>query len=350
MDLVRKPEMANKLSSFLTKGPDVIQEAQRIHMNIFKSEIGRYKYAMLFSYEVTENKGDPAIAVGLMILLRKLNIELIFACLMGECGNETVEKAYNLSLDYTDKDLVVLYSGGGNIMSSHNADIWRLLVFKRFTKFHIVMFSQSSVYITSEKRLEYSKMIYSSQKQLTIVWRDKYSFDLCSKLFPEVQSLMAPDMAYQIGFVPRFMDPTHDIIWIKQTDTEFLGYEVPAAPNGFRMHVSDWLKWETPLGTSPIENIFLITTNGLTFAQRGRVVITDRLHGHIFSTLLGIPHVYIDNKYRKISNYHDTWTSGLEHVIRAKSSADALVQAQKLLTELDNELPKVTGYFLNSTN
>ena len=29
---------------------------------------------------------------------------------------------------------------------------------------------------------------------------------------------------------------------------------------------------------------------------------------HIFCTLLGIPHVLIDNSIKKLSNYYNTWT------------------------------------------
>jgi len=40
----------------------------------------------------------------------------------------------------------------------------------------------------------------------------------------------------------------------------------------------------------------------------GRVVITDRLHGHIFCLLLGIPHVLLNNDSGKNWNFYETWT------------------------------------------
>lgn len=344
-DLVNHPEEANKLSPLLATRPDVINEAQRIHMNVFQSEIGSYKYAMLFDYDTTENKGDPAIAVGEMILLHKLNIEVIFSCPAGSCDDKTLDEAFTLSKNYSNKDLVILFHGGGNVISSRVADDRRFLEMERFRDFHIVMFPQGILFIGEKTRIDSCRKKYESHGKLTVVWRDMNSFQLGRKLFPNIRSLLAPDMAYQIGFVPRYMPPTHDIIWLKRSDTESPNYEVPEAPSGYRMHVSDWLDWETSQSGSPVEQVFLITTNGLIFMQRGRVVITDRLHGHIFSTLLGIPHVYIDNKHRKISNYHNTWTAGLENVILANSSTDALVQAKNLLAKLDNGLPKITGYF-----
>ena len=44
---------------------------------------------------------------------------------------------------------------------------------------------------------------------------------------------------------------------------------------------------------------------------RGRVVVTDRLHGHILSTLCGLPHVIIDPVNHKITSYMKSWTGGI---------------------------------------
>ena len=43
-----------------------------------------------------------------------------------------------------------------------------------------------------------------------------------------------------------------------------------------------------------------MAASGMMFLQRGLVVVTDRLHGHILSDLCGTPHVIFDpvNKRR----------------------------------------------------
>ncbi|XP_060579717.1 uncharacterized protein LOC132736577 [Ruditapes philippinarum] len=346
LDLAHNPEETNKLSILLTKRSDVIDEAQRIHMNIFKSLLGGYKYAMLFDYSPSENKGDSAISVGEILLLRKLKIEIVFACRNFAAADYQFERAYNISKTYTSKDLVILFHGGGNVIGWHEADVARGKHIARFMQFNIVMFLQSILMMGGDFLIEFCQKIYASHPRLTFLWRDKVSFRLGKKLFPKVRSLFSPDIAYQIGFVPRFMHPTFDILWIKRTDKESPHYNTPLAPEGYRMHVCDWLMWKTPRGDSPMENIFFMTTNGMMFLQRGRVVITDRLHSHILSTLLNIPHVYIDNKQRKISNYHTTWTAGLDNVVLANSTIDAVEKAKELLIKLDKELPSVKGYFI----
>ena len=48
---------------------------------------------------------------------------------------------------------------------------------------------------------------------------------------------------------------------------------------------------------------------GFSQLAQAKVIVTDRLHGHIMSSLLKRPHVVIDNFYGKIGSYIDTWSA-----------------------------------------
>lgn len=50
------------------------------------------------------------------------------------------------------------------------------------------------------------------------------------------------------------------------------------------------------------------STAGFEMLGGARFVITDRLHGHIMSTLIGVPHVLMDSALHKNQNFHNTWT------------------------------------------
>jgi pyruvyl transferase EpsO len=69
---------------------------------------------------------------------------------------------------------------------------------------------------------------------------------------------------------------------------------------------------------------------GLNLLSSGRHIVTDRLHGHIMSVLLGIPHVVIDNGYGKIGGYIDAWTAGSGVVQKAESLTEALLAMKRL--------------------
>jgi pyruvyl transferase EpsO len=64
------------------------------------------------------------------------------------------------------------------------------------------------------------------------------------------------------------------------------------------------------------------------------VVVTDRLHGHILSVLLGIPNVLMDNSYGKNQSFYATWTQDLDLVRWAKKGDDPLQLARSLVPDL----------------
>ena len=66
------------------------------------------------------------------------------------------------------------------------------------------------------------------------------------------------------------------------------------------------------------------------------MVVTDRLHGHILSVLLDIPHVLLDNADQKLSS---TTTRGLRNCRLADNAEDAARLALELLEEYRDSLP-----------
>ncbi len=72
---------------------------------------------------------------------------------------------------------------------------------------------------------------------------------------------------------------------------------------------------------------------GLDILARGRVVITDKLHGHLMALLAGIPHVVLDNSYGKVSGTYRTWTHPSPITAWADDATHAAQLAEKLLHE-----------------
>jgi exopolysaccharide biosynthesis predicted pyruvyltransferase EpsI len=64
--------------------------------------------------------------------------------------------------------------------------------------------------------------------------------------------------------------------------------------------------------------------------SEGRVVVTDRLHGHILCLLLGIPHIVLDNSYGKLRSFDETWTRTSTLTHWAASLDDAVQLAHRL--------------------
>lgn len=69
--------------------------------------------------------------------------------------------------------------------------------------------------------------------------------------------------------------------------------------------------------------------DGFDLLGSARFVITDRLHGHILSTVIGVPHVLMDSKLGKNLNFHNTWTRDCQCTRITENMDDALGVARK---------------------
>ena len=301
--LVNNPTKAGYLSSKLRTHTEVVIESQRLHFNILGDLLKGYKAAMLFDIADFENKGDPCITVGEIMFLARINLPLVYYCSTTSCNSTTRQHARELASNYTTDELVILMHGGGNIIGYEFADYGRFDILRRFSGYKIISFPQS-IFLrdTSPKKNHIPKCVrqYCCNENLTLVLRDELSYSLAKKYFNgSTKLLMAPDMAFQIGTIDRIQLPVFDVLWVMREDDETPGYKsIPSHPPDIRFHVSDWWGWGTNTRGVPtsMERAFGIAANGFLFLSRGRVVVSDRLHGHILATIMNIPHTLIDNK------------------------------------------------------
>jgi pyruvyl transferase EpsO len=143
-----------------------------------------------------------------------------------------------------------------------------------------------------------------------------------------------------------------DVFWLARTYKESLGAAVhdrlPKARAADWLHDDLSVDWLTALAAAArrctyraarLEQSLYDTVaharlrRGYRLLRQGRVVVTERLHGHILCMLAGIPHVLIDNNYGKNSTFFRTWTHGWPGVRFANSLNEASLEALELLRE-----------------
>ncbi|ESO99661.1 hypothetical protein LOTGIDRAFT_173603 [Lottia gigantea] len=219
--LIKTPDDTDILSPHLKTSTEVTREAQRVHFNLFKDLLRCFRYPMLFDVAVFENKGDPAISSGEIYLLRRLGIDLIYYCSFNYCRDKNRHYAKDMSAIYSNKELVILVHGGGNIVG----------------------------YALNDAHFEHCKQFYCCNKNLTLVLRDRQSLSMAQTYFNNGTNLiMAPDMAFQIGRVKRYMSPMDDILWLRRNNIETSTYKIPRIPEGVSVKVKDWWGFPTPKG------------------------------------------------------------------------------------------------------
>ena len=70
----------------------------------------------------------------------------------------------------------------------------------------------------------------------------------------------------------------------------------------------------------------------------GRIVVTDRLHGHILALLLGQPQVLLDNSYGKVNAFYETWTASC-HLVTWADSIERALEIVRAMSESGSDLP-----------
>jgi pyruvyl transferase EpsO len=65
--------------------------------------------------------------------------------------------------------------------------------------------------------------------------------------------------------------------------------------------------------------------------KQHRLIITNRLHGHILCILMGIPHIFLPNSYYKNEAFYDAWTHQVPFCRFVKDPEKIEVAVQELI-------------------
>jgi exopolysaccharide biosynthesis predicted pyruvyltransferase EpsI len=288
------------------------------------------------------NVGDNAIWLGELAYLRRFGIEVVYRS--DQVSYSRKQLAARIG------DGTILLSGGGNFGDLWPAHQWfREEVVSSFPDRKIVQLPQT-IRFTQRSNLERARRVFARHPNVTILVRDDRSraVDLGAEV------ALCPDMAFALGPLERPCAPTTGILWLLRGDHE--SAIVPAIEN------TDWRDDETAGGPKPpltltaarrlheilsprvarrsVGNRWLATVGdrlagarlarGLRTLSQGSVVVTDRLHGHVLSLMLGIPHVLLDTRHGKLRGFYETWTQGSELTYWADSIEKALQLARRV--------------------
>ncbi|GAA4170396.1 polysaccharide pyruvyl transferase family protein [Gryllotalpicola koreensis] len=278
------------------------------------------------------NCGDAAIWQGQRTVLQGLGI-----------GIRSAMSRRSFDPGALSPDGTVLIQGGGNfggLYPTHHALRLKLLECTRGRP--LIQLPQSIQYPGPEQRDELRRAIAAHGAFVMLV-RDHRSFDIATADF-DCEVRLVPDAALALGPLVRRAPTVATAVQVRD-DREATD---AAAIDGLRF---DWLT--APLtedrrrrleghlllaraarksGAATLRRAELASGNRLAAANvtrairllsAGRRLVTDRLHGHILATLLGVEHVVVNDKYGKIQAFWDTWTSGIPHAHFVDGWADA---------------------------
>lgn len=293
----------------------------------------------LVDFPDIRNCGDSAIWLGEMAYLEK------------EHGKRPayVSKMEDFSPDRIAKrvpDGPILIHGGGNF-----GDIWvahqdfREHVLEKFPDRDVIQMPQS-IHFSSDARLDEAARKISRHKRFTLLVRDRESLDLASKRF-DCRIELCPDMAFAIGPLERRSRVSIPVLAMLRADAEAAGL---STADMVGLPVEDWInedamKVRVAKVRGRISAIMSGNPSELTLCKldaaahqrfdrgvrqlsRAQSIVTDRLHVHIVSLLLGIPHAVLDNSYGKVRRFMSAFSGGTELSYLPDSMKDAVAWAK----------------------
>ena len=292
--------------------------------------------AFYFDYPMHLNVGDLLIYAGTEAFFKeyKINIRLR-RCLQTFDINE-VKK--NIT-----KNTTIICHGGGNL-----GDLYPLLQKLReelvinFPNNRIILLPQTG-YFSNQDEMKKSAAIFSAHKDCHLFARDLPTLELLKNFSDKV--ILCPDMAHQLyGEFPL----KNKVESLEKNKLYFLRKDIEASQLEKNIEstlsasavVKDWDDIVTSNDImyariysklARISNISHLSIfkdkindlwykHTLNIIERARnefmkydLVVTSRLHGHIFSCLLGIPNQVCDNSYGKNLGYYNQWTKDIDY-------------------------------------
>ncbi len=310
------------------------------------------------------NAGDSAIWCGTRKLLRELEVEVVYGC-------DT--KSYDAgALNVALPDGPILILGGGNF-----GDVYKLeqSLRHRILWDHpgrpVIQLPQSIWFRDPDSVTDLEKTM-RRHGRCTLLFRDAKSLAFAEKHF-SAPARLCPDMVHALDLSAMPMPSEAPLAAVWRNDLES-SEPLPPLPDG--SIVGDWT---LPDGKIPEEQASRMSLAGLEFHRwvgrlkpgepcsirrrlawkhlpwlwdqlaedrylrgcwmltRGRVTVTNRLHGHLLCWLMGQPHVVRDVSNGKISAYHETWSCDHQLTRFAKSSSEALDLAMNLLNSISSK-------------
>lgn len=296
----------------------------------------------LLDYPDHGNPGDAAIWLGTTRWLAEHGVDVLYVSDYLTFDQRALKRRLGRG--------TILFHGGGNVGALYpEHEHFRQQVIEAFPDHPIGLLPQT-LELTAPDVVNDAARFLARHPKVWALGRDAPSTEILRAHMGD-RARLCPDMALTLTpSLPR-REAEFDVVTISRSDRESaVQSAMHAAPGEY---VTDWitsrvhrrdLRLRMRIATRATNrssrltsvlpydlNARFVMREGLDVLSRGRVVISDRLHVHILCTLLGKPHVSLDNRYGKLRAFRDTWTHDADVSVWASDPADAREKALALL-------------------
>ena len=225
-------------------------------------------------------------------------------------------------INYINKEDILIINGGGYFgLYEYYVNEYEFII-NSFPNNQIIFFPCSIQY--SKEKLIYKKYInaYNKHKNITIFTRENKSYEIAEKIFKNISIYIVPDIVtrFNMSIIEKNENKKGVLLILRKdelllTDKDRL-YINKLAKKHFKINIfmEDSNDYVIPFGSNHEKETIKFINN----ISKKKLVITDRLHGMIFSIITGTPCIVFGNNYHKIESSYFTWFNNLEYVIFIK--------------------------------
>jgi pyruvyl transferase EpsI len=248
---------------------------------------------------------------------------------------------------------VVAIVGGGNMGDRYpDLEEARCHVVRAFRRNRIVSFPQSFDFSETpggRHFLRRSRAAYASHPRLRLFARERESFRRMQDAFPDCRLGMAPDSVLSLDLAPAAKRDLPLLICFRDDlETRLDSARRAAVVKALRDFAAGVVVTDTvlpgPRLAFPEYEQHLDAL--LADFARATCVVTDRLHGLIFSVISGTPCVVLENNNHKIRSTCETWLSRLPSVrLLADPEPAAVIAAVQEVSKIQPAPAPLNGAF-----
>lgn len=268
------------------------------------------------------NLGDQAIAYAINGFCKSVlpSFEIV------EFQEESVIQYLSWLKKNVKKSDAIVLQGGGNLGNLYpRYEFVRRTLVRAFPKNRIIVFPQS-IFFSEDASGKYeigiSRKVYEKNEQLIIFARDSASYTKMKKTFPKTKIGLCPDVVFSLnGIVKENVRSGLGICMRDDREKTVTDKQLIEIIDAVKLHNKEKKKFDTVIEVNnPIlgeyrESLLLSKLKEFAGCE---VVLTDRLHGMIFSYITSTPCVAFANSTGKSQYAYNDWLSTSENIAFVK--------------------------------
>ena len=323
---------------WLAQKGDVWNSEERLRKEAYLREINdlrQRKKAIMLGTAEHRNIGDAAITLAEQQFLQKYFPDYYQV----EISTYELTKKEDFLHAILNEEDILFINGGGNMGDVYLAEeeMHRMVV-ETFPNQKIIIFPQTIYFTSTEKglkELQKSAKIYNRHPDLTLYVRGQESLDFAKTHFGNVKTVLMPDMVHLLQTDYRF-DREGIMLCLRDDNEGLLTDDQKAQIKADMMTLTGKVTCRNNMNDVDVgrDTRAMVVRKELMGFARHQVVVTDRLHGMIFSAVTHTPCVVLASFNQKIREYYNTFFQGSTGIYFVDGDTHMVLEAVKAAMEI----------------